>query len=360
MRFLTVGLVIIAATLLNGINFSLKHELILWGTGFLDDSSQDYHLISNFKPDLQVNISNFDTKITLFLAKQIIRNDSGYFHKNDARLYRSWIRYSTNQLEVRAGLQKINFGPAYLLRALQWFDQLDPRDISNETKAVEAILARYYFLNNSNIWFWVVRGKEYPKGIEFYPGIRDEPEIGGRIQYPFEYCETALSYHQRKVSQSGIESMERRIGFDSRWDIEIGFWIEAMLSYFENTNLDAKWIKFITVGADYTIPLGNGIYVLSEHSLYEVSKTDFYYSDQENTTSSLVIRYPIDLFNQLQFICSYDWSSGKTINFLSYQLGFDYLDLFINVYSYPEQKLMSAHDIHTDGKSVQILFKLNF
>ena len=42
--------------------------------------------------------------------------------------YRMWLRLSTSQLEIRAGLQKINFGSAALLRPLMWFDRIDPRD----------------------------------------------------------------------------------------------------------------------------------------------------------------------------------------------------------------------------------------
>ncbi len=45
----------------------------------------------------------------------------------DAELYRSWARLSGDLYEARVGLQRINFGPAKILRSLRWFDQLDPR-----------------------------------------------------------------------------------------------------------------------------------------------------------------------------------------------------------------------------------------
>ncbi len=44
------------------------------------------------------------------------------------KLYRLKLRYATAQTETRLGLQRLNFGPAQLLRSLKWFDQLDPRD----------------------------------------------------------------------------------------------------------------------------------------------------------------------------------------------------------------------------------------
>jgi len=68
--------------------------------------------------------------------------------------YRAWMRYSSQQFEIRLGLQKINFGSATLLRPLMWFDQIDPRDPLQITNGVWGILGRYYFLNNANIWVW--------------------------------------------------------------------------------------------------------------------------------------------------------------------------------------------------------------
>jgi hypothetical protein len=65
--------------------------------------------------------------------------------------YRAWIRYSSDQFELRLGLQKLNFGSASILRPLMWFDQLDPRDPLHLTDGVWGVLGRYYFLNNANI-----------------------------------------------------------------------------------------------------------------------------------------------------------------------------------------------------------------
>jgi len=42
--------------------------------------------------------------------------------------YRLWMRFSTDQLEVRLGLQKLSFGSGMMLRPLMWFDRLDARD----------------------------------------------------------------------------------------------------------------------------------------------------------------------------------------------------------------------------------------
>ena len=40
---------------------------------------------------------------------------------SDLDLYRLWLRYSSSHFETRLGLQKINFGPAKIMRSLMWF-----------------------------------------------------------------------------------------------------------------------------------------------------------------------------------------------------------------------------------------------
>ena len=96
---------------------------------------------------------------------------AGYYHSEDdpekkgrIKPYRLWLRFTTNQFELRAGLQKINFGSATLLRPLMWFDRIDPRDPLQLTDGVYGILGRYYFLNNTNIWLWVLYGNDETKG----------------------------------------------------------------------------------------------------------------------------------------------------------------------------------------------------
>jgi hypothetical protein len=123
------------------------------------------------------------------------RFDSG----EDIRPYRVWARYSSSRFEIRAGLQKINFGSATLVRPLMWFDQVDPRDPLQLTDGVWGVLGRYYFLNNVNIWVWGLYGNEGPKTWETGLTRAGEPEFGGRLQVPVPRGETAISFHHRKT-----------------------------------------------------------------------------------------------------------------------------------------------------------------
>ena len=73
--------------------------------------------------------------------------------------YRIWLRYQVKNWEFRAGLQKIDFGVAQLLRPIQWFNQIDPRDPLGLTNGVNGLLIRHYFKNNSNLWVWGLYGQ---------------------------------------------------------------------------------------------------------------------------------------------------------------------------------------------------------
>ena len=89
--------------------------------------------------------------------------------------YRIWLRYQINKWEFRAGLQKIDFGVAQLLRPIQWFNQIDPRDPLGLTNGVYGLLVRHYFKNNSNLWFWGLYGNEKQRGFDALPTIKNMP-----------------------------------------------------------------------------------------------------------------------------------------------------------------------------------------
>ena len=106
-------------------NFSLKVR-ILPG---LVDLAQGKISVSKLK---EVDISDL-------LGRYEVEANSSLINKN---------------IENRLGLQKIDFGSALLIRPLQWFNQIDPRDPLRLTNGVYGILFRQYFNDNSNIWLW--------------------------------------------------------------------------------------------------------------------------------------------------------------------------------------------------------------
>ncbi|MEJ2543002.1 MAG: hypothetical protein P8Y99_02950 [Calditrichaceae bacterium] len=241
--------------------------------------------------------------------------------------YRLWLRFSGNQFELRAGLQKINFGSATLLRALMWFDRIDPRDPLQLTDGVYALLGRYYFLNNSNIWLWGLYGNDETKGWEIFPSVKDQPEFGGRLQAPFWNGEIALTGHHRRLDSQGIigskeDYSENRLALDGKWDIGVGLWFESVITHSDFDSALLGYNRMLNLGMDYTFDFGNGLRVLTEYLRVDMSD-NLFESGKPISFSALSLNYPVGLLDNLNAIFYYDWSNESMYRFLSWQRTYD-------------------------------------
>jgi hypothetical protein len=283
--------------------------------------------------------------------------------------YRFWIRYSSNQFELRLGLQKINFGSASMLRPLMWFDQIDPRDPLQLTDGVWALLARYYFLNNANVWLWGLYGNNNQRGWELIPVNKKIPEFGGRLQVPVPGGEAAISYHHRTADNSGMPIFskyfekipEDRFGFDARFDLITGVWLEGSWT---RKRLDLGTLtnqEVLNAGIDYTFGLGKGLYIAYEHLLLSYDQKAF---ELANITSFslLTLSYPIGLFDKASAIIYYDWTNNSIYNFISWQKQFDNIMLYFMGYWNPAVLNLPAQTVSHNyfaGKGIQLMFVFN-
>lgn len=130
-------------------------------------------------------------------------------YEGEVKPYRGWIRLSTEKFELRLELQKISFGSAMLFRPLMWIDRIDPRDPLQLTDGVYAVLARYNFLSNANIWLWGLYGNNDTKGWELSPTEKKTLEYGGRAQSPLWTGEFGVTYHHRRADLSALISIPK-------------------------------------------------------------------------------------------------------------------------------------------------------
>lgn len=257
--------------------------------------------------------------------------------------YRLWGRYSTNQMELRAGLQKINFGSATLLRPLMWFDQTDPRDPLRLTDGVWGILGRYYFLNNANIWLWVLYGNDQAKTWEMGETSNRQPEWGGRFQMPLSKGEIALSFHHRLTDTRSLPNLvadhgkvpENRIGIDGKWDVGPGLWFESVWMYKTKTIGNFTKQFMFNIGADYTFGVGNGLTTLYEHLIFSYGSGSFR-TEKPVSFSALSMNYPVGVADNVSATVYYDWNQHSAYNLVTWQHDFQYLSFYIMAYINPK------------------------
>lgn len=282
--------------------------------------------------------------------------------------YRLWARYSSDQFELRLGLQKINFGSASMLRPLMWFDQMDPRDPLRLTDGVWGLLGRYYFLNNANIWLWGLVGNHDPRAWELVPSNKKIPEFGGRIQIPVPAGEAGISYHHRNADTRGTmfpgekdRIPEDRLGIDARWDLVTGIWVEGSWT---RKRIDMGTLtnqEIMNAGLDYTFDLGNGLYIAYEHLAVSFDQKPFEFANL-TTFSLATLTYPVGMFDKLSAIIYYDWTNRKIYNFASWEKQYNNFMVYVMGYLNPRTYNLPAQTgpgSLFSGKGIQVMLVFN-
>lgn len=254
--------------------------------------------------------------------------------------YRAWFRVATHRFESRIGLQRIDFGPAKLLRALMWFDRRDPRDPLQLTDGVWGVRMRYDFDNLASLWTWGLYGQNHTKGLEFAPSKDRSLEYGGRLQYPAGPGEIGVTYHRRSVDAYAAEPAlapnrhpvtENRFALDGVWDVGVGLWFESALVQADYAVNTFDWQSFLTVGSDYTFAVGNGLHLLGEHMVYTMSDVPFDFG-QKVQISGLMLSYPLNMLDQIALYSVVTWDPQVAFHYLSWQRTYDRWIIYVSVF----------------------------
>ncbi len=347
-----------------------KGQLSAWGN--YNQSSNELLCGGRYIPQLNYT---YDFKASRSFDIEVSANTFGSVMQStktegDIKPYRAWIRYSSPQFEIRAGLQKINFGSATMLRPLMWFDQMDPRDPLQLTNGVWGLLGRYYFLNNLNIWMWGLLGNNELKGWESMATKKNQPEFGGRVQFPIGIGETAISFHHRKVDNTDFSlplnldfeyHSENRLGLDTKIDWIVGFWAEGSWTNSKQTIGILTNQVLINAGIDYTFGLGNGLLATYEHLILSTDINPFNFDSPINF-SLLSVSYPIGLLDNINAIFYYGWENEEVYSFLNWQRTYNRLSFHLMAYWNPEIFNIPQQNLGSNvfgGKGVQIMFVFN-
>jgi hypothetical protein len=356
----------------------LENQLSAWGTlNFTDPVN--YQFGGRYIPTLDISDSLKHGRI---LDMEISVNTFGnvYFagkkyDEGEAVLkpYRLWVRYATPRLEIRLGLQKINFGSASILRPLMWFDKMDFRDPLQLTDGVYALLGRYYFQQNANIWFWALYGNDKSKGWEAVGTKKHTPEFGGRFQLPVDKGEVGLSFHHREAEfvltgdslPVAIETPfpEDKVGIDAKWDLGVGLSFESSVRHNKLQNpMIPEWETYLSLGLDYTIPMGNGLNITAEYFRYN-SKAELNGSGSPDTYTTLAVNYPVGIMNNFTAIVYYNWNEKEWYRMVNLQRKYDYWSFYLLAFWNPNRFALfnSTQDRNLfGGKGIQLMAVVNF
>lgn len=343
-------------------------------TSFSPDNDLDWFIGGRYLPELFYKVQLDSVQFIDFDASANIWASTNFHPFNtsetngDIEPYRLWARYSRNQFELRLGLQKINFGSATMLRPVQWFNQIDPRDPLQLTNGVYAALARYYFLNNANIWLWGLIGNEKTRGFDAVESNKKIPEFGGRIQLPVPQGEIAFSYNHRTANSTGLEGVpqyekiaEDKFGFDGKWDVTVGLWFEASHSR-KNKNIGQLTNQtLLNIGSDYTFGIGNGLNIVGEHLISSFDEKAFAFENLSHI-SAFTVSYPINLFDNLSTIFYYDWEAENITFFVNYEHQFKKLTGYLMLFYNPEtQQVIRQNDLvnNFSGPGIRLMLVYN-
>jgi len=356
---LTAGTAFPAPAGLEALSIGLSGQISEWHREARDGGERVYQTGMRYIPQLTLDqplgaVTFIDLEASVEGTARNSRPQPG--GETEADLYRLKLRLATAQSETRIGLQKINFGPARLLRPLQWFDSLDPRDPLGLTDGVWALRFRYVTRSNASLWLWGLVGNEDPRGSELLATADDEVELGGRLQLPLPRGEGAVSFHRRTVEipvlvpgpvpqnpgdppvppLSGTDRFtENRLAVDGRWDVTIGLWLEAALQEQRYEPLVHPWTKRIALGADYTLGVGNGLHLLTEHMATALSREAEGW-DEDVHISAFSLNYPFGLSDHVRAIGYLDWENERYYQFLAWGRAWDDWLLDVSLFHYPE------------------------
>jgi hypothetical protein len=357
------------------IKTQFENQISAWTTVSFNDHT-GYQLGGRYIPTLGLSDSlrgyqTISAEISLNAYGNYITGPDYSDFMGKIKPYRVWLRYTFPRLELRIGLQKINFGSASILRPMMWFDRIDVRDPLQLTEGVYSFLGRYYFQNNVNIWFWALYGNKDPMGWEVVPTKRKTPESGGRIQIPVPKGEVAVSYHHRKAGTAfdtsfiinNVTYPEDRLGFDGKWDLGVGLWFEAVVKRNRIMNsLIPEWETYFNLGMDYTFGIGNGLNVITEYFRYG-GRSRLADNKTAMNFSALSVNYPFGLLNTITGMVYYNWDKQDWYRFISFQRKYDYFGFYLMAFWNPDR--FALYSISEDrnlfaGKGVQVMAVLNF
>ena len=279
--------------------------------------------------------------------------------------YRLALNLQSTNTEHIIGLQKINFGPARILRSLMWFDSVNPMDPLELTPGVTGISTTHFYPSGRSSQAWLLTPGD-PIGWEAFADQSGTFETGGRITLPNNHGQLGVTTHWRVADISSLypddpDLYEGRIGFDGFWDIGIGLWIESV--YKSQRLSEDPFLEQLqtTLGADYTIWIGNGLLITTEHMMINMWNSPIV-DDNDIILSTVMANYSPTMFDQLSLMFYLDWETETPLAYLSWGQTYDSFRFTLGAF-YTDASTTQGSDeslnSNFSGKGIQLIVAYN-
>jgi len=157
---------------------------------------------------------------------------------------------------------------------------------------------------------------------------------------------------------------ESRIGLDGKWDIGIGIWFESSVTLLDANSYYLPQVQDVwNVGADYTLPVANGIGVTLEYFRYHAGQQFLTGGNTMNLIGS-IFTYPVSILDNVSAMVFYVSGSDLLYNYISWSRTYDNWSLYaIGFWNPVNNQLLSLSTQGRNlfaGKGIQLMANYNF
>ena len=181
------------------------------------------------------------------------------------KLDRAYLQITKEKYQFTAGIQRISLGKSFIWSPFDVFNRINTLEPQEEKRGVNSFLFKYYPSNLSRIMLIFSPGETIGESraglLVDFNCMNTDFELGIIRDYD--------GFRKRTVA-----------GINLKGEKEIGYWIE--LAYIREKNFlsptllekDFHWYRNYIIGADYTLGIGNGIYLMAEYFNYDLGVND--------------------------------------------------------------------------------------
>jgi hypothetical protein len=196
---------------------------------------------------------------TYFLVSVVGVNNFGESNDTTFNLNRAYLDFYQSWGKVTAGMQNIAWGSGYLFNLADLFNQPNPIDPKGEKIGMNALDTKWNLTETARLEAVVLPGKTVSESDY---GLRAQFTLGSFEITTNTLRKTLLSptYSSQTARYAQVLECKGELG-----ETAPGVWVQGGYFRDEPAVWDPVTYSSYVLGSDYTVALGNGLYLLGEY-----------------------------------------------------------------------------------------------